>query len=37
MTKRREINIKKPFMIPESYDPWKLQKGLDAQSKFKKA
>ena len=24
MTKRKELNMAKPFKIPESYDPWKL-------------
>jgi hypothetical protein len=30
MSKRKEINTKKPFMIPEGYDPWKLSKGIEA-------
>ena len=30
MTKRKELNIRKPFVIPEGYDPWKLSKGIEA-------
>ena len=30
MTKRKDIYNKKPFVIPEFYDPWKLSKGIDA-------
>jgi hypothetical protein len=37
MTKRKGLTNRKPFIIPEAYDPWKLSKGIDAQSKFKKA
>ena len=30
MTMRKELNPKKPFKIPESYDPWKLSQGIEA-------
>ena len=36
ISKRKFHADPKPFQIPDSYDPWKLQRGSEVQGKFRK-